>query len=86
MILLGLGDYRFRFVVADIGAKGRASEGGVFANSRLGQKLKANQMGLPPPKFVPDGPLLPHFLLGDEAFGLSEYMMTPYPGTFKGIL
>lgn len=81
MILLGLCDYRYRFVMADFGAKGRASDGGVFANSLLGQKLKANQMDLPPPKFVPEGPLLPHFFLGDEAFGLSDYMMTPYPGT-----
>ncbi|XP_037042914.1 uncharacterized protein LOC119079227 isoform X2 [Bradysia coprophila] len=86
MILLGLCDYRYRFIVVDFGAKGRASDGGVFAHSKLGRMLKANQLDIPPPQFVPNGPLLPYFLLGDEAFGLSEYMMTPYPGRSLGML
>lgn len=79
-ILLAMCDFRYRFTYVCTGSQGRQSDGGVFANSSLGKKLKTNQMDLPPPKYVPSGPLLPHFLLGDEAFGLSSYMMTPYPG------
>lgn len=82
MIMMGWADYRYRFVVIDTGSKGRQSDGGVFAHSELGKRLKRNEMDLPPPQFLPFGPLLPHFLLGDEAFGLTTFMMTPYPGTF----
>lgn len=66
MILLGLCDYRYCFIMADFVAKGRASDCNVFTNSRFGQKLKAKEIDLPPPKFVPDGPLLPYFFLIDR--------------------
>lgn len=66
--------------MVDTGAQGRQSDGGIFANSELGKRLKAGQFRLPLSEHVPFGPYLPYFLLGDEAFGLSEYMMTPYTG------
>lgn len=80
MILLGWCDFRYRFIVTDTGSKGRQSDWGVFSSSSLSKKLKSNRMGLPPSKLIPSGPVLPHFLLGDEAFGLSSFMMTPYSG------
>lgn len=80
LILLAVCDFRYRFVIVDIGSKGRQSDGGVFASSRIAKKLRSNRMNLPPAKYIPSEPLIPHFLVGDEAFGLSTFMMTPYPG------
>lgn len=74
-------DYRYRFVVVEIGAQGRQSDSGVFQNSEMGQRFNNNSMNLPEPdEIYTDGPVLPYYLVGDEAFGLKPYIQKPYPG------
>lgn len=43
-------------------------------------KLINGDFGLPPPSPLPSTTLeMPHIIVGDEAFALSEFLMRPYP-------
>lgn len=84
---MGVCDYRYRFVLVDVGAPGRQSDGGVFRDSIMGQRFENGTMNLPRPNEIyPDGPVLPYFLVGDEAFGLKSYIQRPFPGRSTGNL
>ena len=55
----------------DIGDYGSQSDGAVFKNSHLGQQFINGQLYIPGPKALPNYPqggVLPHCLVGDEAF------------------
>lgn len=82
--LMAISDAKYRFIMVDIGAEGRHSDGGVFKNSCMGRRFEEGTFKLPPPKPVEtDGPALPYVLLADEAFPLTTYMMRPYPRSGK---
>lgn len=84
---MAISDYRYRFVCIDVGAQGRQSDGGVFANSPMGRRFLENAMNVPQPAEIsPSGEVLPYTLLGDEAFGLKTWLTTPYPGKATGQL
>ena len=70
----------FRFTYIDVGAQGRASDGGVFSASSLEQAITSNTINIPQPRCPPssDQPL-PFVMLGDEAFPLKKYLLRPYP-------
>lgn len=77
---MGICDEDYKFLFVDIGAPGRASDGGVFKNSIVGRKFENNKMNLPPPKkLMIDGNPMPYVLVADEAFQLSHYLLRPYP-------
>ncbi|XP_036144740.1 protein ANTAGONIST OF LIKE HETEROCHROMATIN PROTEIN 1-like [Monomorium pharaonis] len=77
--LFALCDAEYRFIVLDIGAEGRQSDGGVFRKSKLYSALEENLLQIPPPKIVNvRGPVLPYVIVADEAFGLKNYLMRPY--------
>ncbi|RVE47831.1 hypothetical protein evm_007586 [Chilo suppressalis] len=60
---------------------GRISDGGVFTNSILWNKICTNSLNLPPPQPLPGSNIdVPYVFLGDGAFALSEHLMKPYPG------
>lgn len=64
----------------DVGAQGRASDGGVFAASTLSQAMESGALNLPPPACPPNSNVhLPFVLVGDEAFPLKTNVMRPYP-------
>ena len=71
----------------DVGAQGRQSDSGVFNNSNIGQNFNNGTWDLPDAKkLCPEGPVLPYYLIGDEAFGLKPFLQRPYPGRSKGNL
>ncbi|XP_035220140.1 protein ALP1-like [Stegodyphus dumicola] len=73
-------DAHYRFLYVDIGNFGRISDGGVFANSSLGQKLQ-NSKFLPEPALLPESnKVLPFVFIADEAFPLKTNMLRPFPG------
>lgn len=77
----------YRFVLVDIGAPGRQSDGGVFKNSLIGQLLASDSLHIPSVAPVSDGgPRLPYVFVADEAFQLSEHIMRPYPRCRQGVL
>lgn len=39
-----------------------------------------------PASIEENGPILPYYLVGDEGFGLKQYLQRPYPGRSKGTL
>lgn len=73
-------DSSYKFVLIDIGARGRQSDGGIWSRSEMGKAFAAGEMNIPPPDRVFEGPVLPYTLVGDEAFQLTKYMMRPFPG------
>lgn len=78
--LLGICDSNYCFTYIDVGAYGRNSDSAVFKDSIFWKKLEANQVSIPSWKPLPDTsePLLPHVLVADEGFGLSEHVVRPY--------
>lgn len=81
IVLLALVDHDYCFLYADIGAKGRISDGGVFNNSILWEKICANSINLPQPSLLPNSNVsVPYVFLGDGAFALSSHIMKPFPG------
>ena len=80
IILLAMCDANYTFTYIDVGAQGRASDGGVFAASSLEQAIKDNSIHIPPPKCPPHSEQpLPYVIMGDEAFPLRTYLMRPFP-------
>jgi len=69
-------DANYNFIYVDIGSFGRGSDSTVFKNSSFGQKFIRKEMNLSNPTPISvEGPNLPYFLIGDEAFPLTEYML-----------
>lgn len=81
IVLMALVSSDYRFMYADIGSQGRISDGGVFRNSSLWQKMCSNSLNLPKPSHIPGSTKdIPYVFLGDGAFALSPTLMKPYPG------
>lgn len=78
IVLLAMVDANCKFVVIDVGSYGKEGDAGIFKKSKMGLLVK-NKTIFPPPKNLPHSNiLLPHVIVGDEAFSLSEHMMKPY--------
>lgn len=88
VVLMASVDANYSFTFADIGCQGRISDGGVFRNCTLGQKLDTEQLMLPPDKPLPQREVpVPYVFVADDAFPLSRRILKPYPGTHdKGTL
>lgn len=74
----------FRFTYVYCGCNGRVSDGGVWKQTSLHQDLESgeNRYGIPAPAPLPDCPTgepMPHVIVADDAFALSENIMKPYP-------
>uniref|UniRef100_A0A1B0DEN8 Uncharacterized protein n=1 Tax=Phlebotomus papatasi TaxID=29031 RepID=A0A1B0DEN8_PHLPP len=83
VVLFGISDAHYRFLYVNIGAYGSSSDAGVLAYSELGRKLSSGRMNIPEASPILEGERdVPYFLIGDEAFGLKNYCMIPYPGRY----
>ena len=82
IVLLGVCDAKYKFILVDIGDSGRQSDGSVYHNSHLGFAIENKKLNIPN-----DCPIrhtnrvLPYVFVGDDAFGLKRHMMKPYPFT-----
>lgn len=74
-------DSNYEFIMVDIGANGRMSDGAVLTNTKFGQLLEHEVLNLPPPQILPNSnyQLLPFVFVGDEAFALKDNFMKPFP-------
>lgn len=80
IFLLAVVDDKYKFRAVDIGAYGRNSAGGIFASSKLGKAIENNMLNIPNDKPLPEtDKVMPHVLVGDEAFPLSKHLLRPYP-------
>ncbi len=81
IVLFAVVDADYNFLYVDVGGQGRISDGGIYQNCSLYQKLQRNKLNFPE-----DEPLenrerkIPYFFLGDEAFALTDCLMKPYSG------
>lgn len=82
IVLLAIVDANYNFIFADVGCQGRFSDGGVLANSPIQQKLDRNELNIPAPEIlqVPYTMEVPYFLLGDQAFAMTNYCLRPFGG------
>ena len=70
----------YKFLLVDIGDRGRQSDGSVYFNSNLGFAIQNNSLNIPPASQLANSSrILPYVLVGDDAFGLKPHMMKPYP-------
>ena len=80
IILLAMIGPEYEFLYADVGIKGRNSDGEIWSRCLLKDAREKNELNIPEPKPLP-GRLnnTPYVCTGDDAFILSLYMMKPFP-------
>lgn len=82
IVLMAVVDSRYLFRLVDVGAPGRISDGGVFKESPIGQRLQHGKLNLPRAAQLPGSQLVcPHVFVGDAAFQLRPDFMRPLPGS-----
>ena len=80
IVLLGVCDAKYKFILVDIGDSGRQSDGNVYANSNLGYAIENKLLNVPlDAKIIGSARVLPYVFVADDAFGLKRHMMKPYP-------
>ena len=80
---MALVDADYKFTCVDIGDYGSISDGGIFKNSKFGQALMNNELGIPCPKSLPNWPeggVLLHCIVADEAFPLRYDLIVTITG------
>ncbi len=74
-------DARYKFVMVDIGAFGRESDGGVFSESEFGKQLNTGTLNIPDPRALPGtNTIVPSVFVWDEAFPSKPNLKRPFPG------
>ena len=69
----------YEFIIADVGANGRVSDGGVFSNTRFYERLVEYKLHIPQHDNLPESEIkLPYVLVGDDAFPLMDNLMKPF--------
>lgn len=82
VVLMAVADADKKFLIVEVGARGKQSDGGTFSASQLYQQLEANEFNVLPDQSIPGtNAKVPIVLIGDEAFPLKPYIMRPYRGS-----
>lgn len=77
IVLLAVVDVNYKFTYVDIGAYGKEGDSGIFQKSNLYQCIHET---LPDEQILPGtNSVLPHVILGDQAFQLTQSVLRPYP-------
>ncbi|XP_031333930.1 protein ALP1-like [Photinus pyralis] len=81
IILLALCHAHYNFTYINVGAYGSQSDGGVLANSALGEALQSGDLPIPSEDFLPNSRIkIPYFFVGGDAFTLMKHLMKPFKG------
>lgn len=79
IVLLALVDADYKFIWADIGGLGSASDAQIYNESELKRCVEDGTIGFPDPEpLAHDTQDMPYFFVGDDAFALRKTMMKPY--------
>lgn len=79
IVMLAMVDANYKFIAIDVGSFGREGDSGIFLKSTMGQQILDDSFGLPEKKQLPGSEkVLPHVIVGDEAFRLHTNIMKPY--------
>ncbi|XP_055708647.1 uncharacterized protein LOC129804905 [Phlebotomus papatasi] len=81
IVLLGICDAECNFIFVSIGSYGSQSDSSVFNYSEIGRAINNKEICWPTPKNLPNSTIpYNYFIIGDEAFPLSENLLRPYSG------
>ena len=82
MVLVAICDARYCFSFVDVGEYGSNNDSGVLNNSKMGKRFERGKLNVPEPKEIggAGGVELSHFLVGDEIFPLTNWLMRPFSG------
>lgn len=81
IVLFALVDADYCFLYADVGCQGRISDGGVFRNTSLFQKMENNAANFPSACNLSGRVIrVPYVIVADDAFPLNTHIMKPYSG------
>ncbi|KAL3184435.1 hypothetical protein MRX96_031727 [Rhipicephalus microplus] len=81
IVLLAVVDSDYKFVIVDVGAYGKQSDGGVLKQSKFGCRLENGKLHIPRDLELPNtSHPAPCVFVGDEAFQLRTEFLWPYPG------
>ncbi|GFT15996.1 DDE Tnp4 domain-containing protein [Trichonephila clavipes] len=76
--MLAVVDADCKFTAVDVGSYGREGDAGIYLKSEIGRRIKNNTFNVP--KALPGtDTVIPHVIVGDEAFALHQNLMKPYP-------
>ena len=79
IVLMALVDADYKFIWADVGGMGSASDAQIYNDCELKECAEAGTIGFPDPEPLPnDTQDVPYFFIGDDAFALRTTMMKPY--------
>ncbi|XP_041983237.1 putative nuclease HARBI1 [Aricia agestis] len=79
IVLMSIVNSSYEFMMVDVGANGKVSDGGVLKNTEFWDRFSSNQLNIPQPSELPStNQTLPYVLIGDEAFQLTSNFMKPY--------
>lgn len=76
MVLQGVADADKTLLTVEVGARGKQSDGGTFASSKLFYLIDNDKFNMPQEKNLPGTNIkVSHALIGDEAYLLKPYLM-----------
>lgn len=79
IVLMAVVNARYEFQMVDVGVNGRASDGGVFKQTKFYEKLKSGTLNIPNVEPLPNSTeKMPFIFVADDAFPLTEHIMKPY--------
>lgn len=83
VVLIAVADSSYRFVYVNIGSFGKDCDSSIFKQCSLWSSIERNVQELPEEKRLPgtEGPTVPYFFVGDEAFALHKHLLRPYGGS-----
>ncbi|XP_057653522.1 uncharacterized protein LOC130892260 [Diorhabda carinulata] len=80
IVLMALVNANKEFIMVDVGANGRISDGGVLFYTKFWDLFLKKQLHIPPPTKLPGSEdYFPYVFVADEAFALHCNLMKPYP-------
>lgn len=72
-------DANYKFVIVDNGSYGKEGDSSIFLKSDIGRWILNGSFGCPEESFLPGSNIVvPHVIVGDEAFRLHTHIMKPY--------
>lgn len=81
IILMAVVNANYEFIFIDVGAEGKASDGGVWKKTSLFDYMtdENNPLNVPQPALIPGiREPIPYFLVGDDAFAMTPSLLKPY--------
>jgi len=79
IVLLAMVNANYKFIVVDIGSYGKEGDSGIFLISTMGKQVLNRSFVFPVDSTLPGSNIVvPHVIVGDEAFRLYKHIMKPY--------